>query len=196
MFTGIINNLGELNKKENNIFSFYADESFCRKLKTGESVAVNGVCLTVYAMPTKQSFSVEIMPETKKRTMLDNLKVNNLVNLELPATLSTFLSGHLVQGHVDGVGRVEKIEKVENSRLLKIQISKEITQYIVEKGSIAVNGISLTVVDAAFDYFTVSIIPFTWENTMLHTINMGDLINIEVDVLAKYVEKIYKGAGK
>ena len=190
MFTGIITNVGKLNKKRGPIFSFTTDRSFCNKLKHGISVSVNGVCLTIFTKPSNDSFSVEIMPETQKRTMLENLKPDELVNLELPATADTFLSGHIVSGHIDGTAKLQDLIQKGNSRILKFSIPNSLSKYVVEKGSIAVNGISLTVIEATKNYFTVGIIPYTWGKTMLHTINIGAVVNIEVDIVAKYLEKL------
>lgn len=192
MFTGIITNLGKLNKKEGAVFTFSADKSFFKKIKDGTSVSVNGVCLTVLKKPTISSFSVEIMPETQNKTSLFQLKTNDLVNLELPLTAQNLLSGHIVQGHIDGVAELINITVKDNSRLLKFTVAAYISKYIAEKGSIAVNGISLTVIKAKKEYFTVGIIPYTWNNTILHTIKTGDLVNIETDILAKYVERLIK----
>lgn len=124
--------------------------------------------------------------------MLGYLKINDPVNLELPATPSTFLSGHIVQGHVDGISKLLDIEPSGNSRILKLSIVSSIAKYLVKKGSVAVNGISLTVMETGKKKFTVGIIPYTWDNTMLHTVKIGDLVNIEVDILAKYVSRLLK----
>ncbi|OGG20721.1 riboflavin synthase subunit alpha [Candidatus Gottesmanbacteria bacterium RIFCSPHIGHO2_02_FULL_40_13] len=190
MFTGIISHLGKLTKAENPVFTFSAPKTFCASLKKGTSIAVNGTCLTVTSKPRSNAFSVEIIPETLKRTMPGKLKVDDLVNLELPVTANTLLSGHIVQGHVDGTGKVEEIKKEGNSRLFTIKIPSRLSKYIVEKGSIAVNGVSLTVIDIGDNFFTVGIIPHTWDKTMLYTIKSGDYVNIEVDILAKYLEKL------
>ncbi len=190
MFTGIISHLGKLTKAEDSVFTFSAPKTFCASLKKGTSIAINGACLTVTSKPRSNAFSVEIMPETLKRTMLGKLKVDDLVNMELPVTANTLLSGHIVQGHVDGTGKVEKIKKEGNSRLFTIKIPSLLSKYIVEKGSIALNGISLTVICAQASYFTVGIIPYTWKRTMLSKLQPGDLVNIETDILAKYLEKL------
>ncbi|MFA6547990.1 MAG: riboflavin synthase [Candidatus Magasanikbacteria bacterium] len=189
MFTGIIENLGKLEKKDNANFVFSSDLVFCNKIKKGTSVSINGVCLTVVRKPTKTSFSVDVMPETQNKTMLGRLKNKDAVNLELPATINTFLSGHIVQGHVDGTGILKSIKIVGNSSVLKIQTNKEILEYVVKKGSVAINGISLTVVSVGKNYFTTAIIPFTLENTMLSDIKIGDWLNIETDILGKYLKK-------
>lgn len=191
MFTGIISNLGNLEEKNDLLFTFSAPKSFLKDISKGTSVSVNGVCLTVFKKE-KNNFSVEIMPETEKRTMLGNLRVNDSVNLELPAKPDDFLSGHIVQGHVDGVGEVAGIKKNKNSHLITIIIPGNLVKYIVEKGPIAVNGISLTVIKVKKESFMVGIIPFTWENTMFKKIKVEDTVNIEVDIIAKYVEKLIK----
>lgn len=193
MFTGIITHIGRLDKKHDAVFTFHANRTFCKKLKHGDSVAVNGTCLTIVLKPSNDSFAVETMPETQKRTMLGSLKPNDPVNLELPMTAHTLLSGHLVQGHIDGTAKLQDIVQKGSSHILKFSIPNSLSKYIVEKGSIAVNGISLTVVEATKNYFTVGIIPHTWRKTMLFTIKVGDFVNIEVDIVAKYVEKLLNG---
>jgi riboflavin synthase len=190
MFTGIISHTGKFVRRANQFFVFEASESICKKLTSGISIAVNGVCLTVSKPPLKTAFSVALMPETIKMTMLGNLQKNDLVNLELPVTPESFLAGHIVQGHVDGTGIIDDIALDGNSRILKISVSPEVGKYIVEKGSIAVSGISLTVIKAGKTYFTVGIIPYTWEHTVFAQIKIGDMVNIETDILAKYIEKL------
>ncbi len=190
MFTGIITHTGKFVSKKGEIFSFRTEEAICKKLVLGSSIAVNGVCLTVCKKPLKTLFSVTVMPETIKKTMLGSLKKNELVNLELPMTPESFFAGHIVQGHIDGTGVVTDIALEGNSRLLKITVLPEVSKYIVEKGSIALNGISLTVIKAGKAYFTVGIIPHTWTNTMLQKIKIGDMVNIETDIIAKYIEKL------
>lgn len=189
MFTGIITHLGRLKEKKGSRFRFIIDERLREKIKKGESIAVNGACLTVTDIDNS-IFSVDIMPETQKKTMFGELKISDSVNLELPTTIQTFLSGHIVQGHVDGVGTIRKIKNQGNSKILTIAIPKDLARYIVEKGSIAVNGISLTVIEVLHDSFTVGIVPFTLKHTVLNQSKVGDLVNIEVDILAKYIEKL------
>lgn len=191
MFTGIITNLGKISKKGANKLSIKANKKLVRKLSDGLSIAVNGICLTVISK-SEMEFSIDFIPETEAKTNIKYLKVGDLVNLELPATYESFLSGHIVQGHVDGVGKLDYIKKQGNSHILKFSIPKSLSKYIVSKGSIAVNGISLTVIEASKDFFTVGIVPYTWTKTMLRTLQLGDYINIEVDILAKYLEKIMK----
>lgn len=192
MFTGIINHLGKLKNKKESVFTFSADKSFCKKLNKGDSIAVNGACLTVLVKPAKNSFAIEVIPETLNKTMLGYLKINNPVNLELPVTANTLLSGHIVSGHIDGVVKLLKIKPENNSQILKFSLPPALTKYIVEKGSITINGISLTVTTVTSKSFTVGIIPFTRKNTMLSSIKIGDLVNVEVDILAKYIENFLK----
>lgn len=190
MFTGIITHLGKVQQKDNTIFTFSAEHSLISHLEQGTSISVNGVCLTVLAKPTTDEFSVEIMPETQQKTTIQSLQENDIVNLELPATPTSFLSGHIVQGHVDTTAKIIEIKEDGNSHLLTFESKPELTKYIIEKGSITINGISLTVISIHDNQFTVGIIPHTWKHTMLHTIQTDDLVNVEVDVLAKYIEKL------
>jgi riboflavin synthase len=125
-------------------------------------------------------------------TALQHWIKDDCVNLELPATPTTLLSGHIVQGHIDCIAKIDKISVEGNSQIFQFAIPKNISKYLVKKGSICVNGISLTIINCSDDFFTVGIIPHTWEKTMLHTTKIGDLVNIEVDVLAKYIEKLIK----
>ena len=189
MFTGIITNLGKVSKKTNNKLQIEAEAALLKQLKLGTSIAINGICLTVTAK-SKSSFSIKYMPETAKKTNIHYLKAGGLVNLELPATYNSFISGHIVQGHVDTIGKIIGIQKEGNSRIFTFSTPSSITNYIVNKGSITVNGIALTVINVNKNSFTVGIIPYTWEHTMLHKAKIGNLVNIEVDILAKYVEKL------
>lgn len=192
MFTGIITHLGTFQKKEKAVFTFATEKQFITQLKAGTSVSVNGVCLTVLKKPIGNTFSVEIMPETERKTNLHYLRENDLVNLELPATSETFLSGHIVQGHIDGVEKILAIKPEGNSYLFTFSLANSLSKYLVKKGSITINGISLTVIALKKDSFTVGIIPHTWENTMLYKIKKGEYVNIETDVLAKYVERLLR----
>lgn len=190
MFTGIITHMGKLKHKNDSIFTFAADTSLIKKLDTGTSIAVNGVCLTVLEKPNGDTFAIEVMPETIKRTTLGDLKQDAIVNLELPATADTFLSGHIVQGHVDAKVKILDIQQDGNSHIFTFALPKEVSKYVVDKGSITINGISLTVIKANKDSFTVGIIPHTWKHTMLHSTKIGDYVTIETDVFAKYVERL------
>lgn len=191
MFTGIITHLGIFSKSVGNEFIFMIPQELTRHITTSSSIAIDGVCLTVKRKKNRTIY-VDVMAETVKKTILGYIKPNTLVNLELPVTTKTFFSGHIVSGHIDGVSRLISIEKEENSFILKFSIFKPLAKYVVEKGSIAVNGTSLTVIEVGINYFTVGIIPYTWDKTMLHAIKLGDYVNIEVDILAKYLEKLSK----
>jgi riboflavin synthase len=159
------------------------------ELQPGDSIAVNGVCLTATER-TDGSFAAEVMPETLRRTSLAPLEIGEEVNLELPLKASDRLGGHLVQGHVDGTGTVASVTDEGNSRVVRIDAPGELLRYIVEKGSIAVDGVSLTVSAVDDQAFEVSLIPETLERTTLGATAPGRTVNLEVDVLAKYVEKL------
>ena len=166
-----------------------AERDIARKLKKGDSIAVQGMCLTV-TEKRGDSFSADVMPETFKRTNFSSLTAKSIVNLELPATPKSFLSGHIVQGHIDTVGTVKGIKKEGNQFTLSISIPRQLSRYISSKGSITVNGVSLTIIEAGLSRFSVGIIPHTWKSTMFHTLKPKFLVNIEVDILAKYTEKL------
>ena len=192
MFTGIIPHLGRVKSFQNSMLSVKADRFLIKQVKKGDSLAVNGVCLTVITDPKLNTFQAELIPETLKRTALDGLKSGDIVNLELAMKATDRFAGHIVLGHVDGVGTIESIKKKGNSWFFTFKVSKALSRYIVKKGSIAVNGISLTVIDANDRIFSVGIIPYTWRHTMLSSAKVGDWVNIEVDILAKYLEKLEK----
>ena len=155
----------------------------------GDSIAVNGVCLTVVETADGE-FTADVMAETLNRSSLGALTVGSRVNLERPMALGGRLGGHLVQGHVDGTGTIVERIPGDQWEIVKVALPQELARYVVEKGSITVDGVSLTVVDAADDHFTVSLIPTTLALTTLGTKQAGDPVNLEVDVLAKYVERL------
>ncbi|MEV4505234.1 riboflavin synthase [Streptomyces klenkii] len=195
MFTGIVEELGEVVSVEN-----LGDSSLFRlrgpivteDAKHGDSIAVNGVCLTVVETAGGE-FTADVMAESLKRSSLGALVPGSRVNLERPMALGGRLGGHLVQGHVDGTGTVLERIPGEHWEIVKIGLPAELARYVVDKGSITVDGISLTVVEAGADFFTVSLIPTTLELTTLGIKQPGDLVNLEVDVLAKYVERLLGG---
>jgi len=164
------------------------------ELKTGDSVAVSGVCLTAVEILDGQ-FSADLAAETLQRTSLGRLQPGSLVNLELPARAQDRLGGHVVQGHVDGVGRIFSLARIKGSNdwRLAIEIPNEISRYVVPQGSITVEGISLTVAQISNNRVEIAIIPHTYQSTNLHALQGGDPVNIEVDVLAKYAEKMAGG---
>lgn len=160
-------------------------------LKVGDSIAINGACLTVVSR-NPDSFSVELSPETIRRTNLGTLQEGHGVNLERPLTLIDRLGGHIVQGHVDATSKVSSTHRDGNCMIMGFRTPKRLTPYIVEKGFVAVDGISLTVAKRGASYFTASVIPYTLENTVLRERYAGDHVNLEVDILAKYVESFLK----
>ncbi|MCC3769897.1 riboflavin synthase [Streptomyces sp. UNOC14_S4] len=192
MFTGIVEELGEVVSVENR-----GDSSLFRLrgplvtdgARHGDSIAVNGVCLTVVDTADGE-FTADVMAETLKRSSLGALAVGSRVNLERPMALGGRLGGHLVQGHVDGTGTILERVPGEHWEIVKIALPAELARYVVDKGSITVDGISLTVVEAGADHFTVSLIPTTLQLTTLGIKRTGDPVNLEVDVLAKYVERL------
>ena len=191
MFTGIIEELGKVDSIGSGRLSILASKVL-EDVQLGDSIAVNGICLTVTSFDRKH-FTADVMPETIRRTALRELKKGSPVNLERALTLSSRLGGHIVSGHIDGTGEVESFTNEGNAVLLKVQAASEILRYIVEKGSVALDGISLTVTAVTDKDFTVSLIPHTREVTNLHTKQKGSPINIETDVLGKYVEKLLRG---
>ena len=162
------------------------------ELHTGDSIAVNGVCLSATSLQNG-SFLADAMNETLSRTSLGDLAPGAQVNLELPLRASDRLGGHMVQGHVDGVGRVASVREDGFARRIEIEAPPELLRYVIEKGSIAVDGVSLTVSAVVSRSFTVSLIPETLQRTNLGQAAPGDRVNLEVDVLAKYVEKLMAG---
>jgi riboflavin synthase len=164
------------------------------ELADGDSVAVNGVCLTATGVGDR-GFDADVMPETLRRTSLGALREGDHVNVELPLRPSDRLGGHMVQGHVDGTGTIDSLTDEGFARLVRVSAPAELLRYVVEKGSIAVDGVSLTVFAVEDDAFTVSLIPETLERTTLGRAEPGRTVNLEVDVLAKYVEKLVAKVG-
>jgi riboflavin synthase len=192
VFTGIVEELGEVTAVEQ------LDDAARFRLrgpvvtegaKHGDSIAVNGVCLTVVEHEGDE-FTADVMAETLKRSSLGALTVGSRVNLERPTPVGGRLGGHIVQGHVDGTGAILDRQASENWEVVRISLPAELSRYVVDKGSITVDGISLTVVEAGQDFFTVSLIPTTLALTTLGTKKAGDPVNLEVDVVAKYVERL------
>ncbi|WP_405655239.1 riboflavin synthase [Streptomyces sp. RK9] len=196
MFTGIVEELGEVTAVEN-----LGDASRFRLrgpvvtdgAKHGDSIAVNGVCLTVVEHEDDE-FTADVMAETLDRSSLGALVPGSKVNLERPTAVGDRLGGHIVQGHVDGTGTIVDRKPSDNWEIVKVSLPEGLARYVVEKGSITVDGVSLTVVDAGADHFTISLIPTTLALTTLGVKQPGDPVNLEVDVIAKYVERLL-GAG-
>lgn len=170
---------------------FAANEAL-EGMAIGDSIAVNGACLTITSLEDKV-FSVDVMPETLRRTNLVDLKEGDRVNLERPLTLSSHLGGHIMQGHVDEKGTVVSVIPDGDAKIMEIQAAPELMRYIVSKGFIGVDGVSLTVVERRERSFTVSLVSYTCEHTTLNIRRPGDSVNIEVDILAKYLEQLVKG---
>lgn len=190
MFTGIVEITGKVIhlKKENNNLEISINASFLNELKIDQSIAHNGVCLTV--VDIKQNFyTVTAVAETLKKTNLLDLKEGDRINLERCVKVSDRLDGHIVQGHVDQTGMLKSIENQNGSFLLTFTYEGD--HITVEKGSISVNGISLTVVESKANQFSVAIIPYTWENTNLIDLKLGGKVNLEFDIIGKYIQKLY-----
>ncbi len=194
MFTGIIEEVGKVKsivqKGKARIFVISLRKSL-DKINISDSVSVNGVCLTVFEK-TKDSFKVEAVEETIKKTNLGELKIGDPVNFELALKLGERLGGHIVQGHVDTTGVIKSIKKLENSWIFEIKFPAEFRKYLIPMGAIAVDGISLTVAGLDKDKFKVSIIPYTFDNTNLKFRKVGDKVNLEFDLFGKYIENFFE----
>jgi riboflavin synthase len=190
MFTGIVEEIGEVRAINPRRLNIEAIEVL-KGTKRGDSISVNGACLTVTAISDK-SFDVEIMPETVRRTNLDGLGYGDKVNLERAVPADGRFGGHFVQGHVDDVGKVLSVKPEEGAYITRISAPAHLVRYIVNKGFIAVNGVSLTVTDCDDFSFSVSLVDFTRKHSTLGIIRPGDTVNLEVDIIAKYVEKLQK----
>ena len=188
MFTGIVEELGVVAKISNNAMTVQASK-VTEDLKLGDSIAVNGTCLTAVNF-SRTDFSVDLSPETMRRTSLGQLSEGSPVNLERALLASDRMGGHIVQGHIDGTGRVMSSRVDGDSIIFRIRVPKRLNPYIVEKGFIAVDGISLTVVKRGTSSFTLAVIPYTLKNTNLASVSIGDRVNLEADILAKYVENL------
>jgi riboflavin synthase len=187
MFTGIIEATGKVLATRPSLEIAVATKG----LRVGDSIAINGVCVTVTSL-TEESFTVDLSEETVQRSTLGSLEAGSRVNLERPMSADGSFGGHIVQGHVDGTGRISALNRMAGSTEMSIQVSGDLLRYVVEKGSVAVDGVSLTVTAVTIDAFSVSLIPHTLEATNLGDRSEGDLVNVEVDILAKYVERLMK----
>jgi riboflavin synthase len=188
MFTGIIEELGTIAASGTRLV--VTCSTVLEDAQEGSSIAVNGVCLTALDL-TSNSFAADLAPETLARTNLGDLRVGSRVNLERPVTLATRLSGHMVQGHVDATGELIALDELgDGNWWLKLRVPAALDRYLVHKGSIAIDGISLTIATLEEDILGVTIIPHTYANTTLGSRCVGDRLNLEVDVLAKHVEKL------
>ena len=194
MFTGIVEEIGKVTSARNKNLVITA-KTVLQGVELGSSMAVSGVCLTVTNFDT-DSFSVDIMLETLKRTNLGLLKSGDRVNLERPLAMGGRLGGHLVQGHVDGMGRVASVITNREELLIRFEAPSKVMRYIVEKGFVTVDGVSLTVVDYNTSSFQVSVVDYTRQHTTLGDRRVNDMVNLEVDIIAKYVEQFNRtGSG-
>lgn len=192
MFTGIVEELGKINgvqKGEKSSVLTINASKVLKNTQLGDSIAVNGVCLTVTSI-TENSFSADVMAETMRKSNLGSLAVGSSVNLERALTPLTRMGGHIVSGHIDGTGTITSYVKEDNATWVTVKADSDILKYIVQKGSIAIDGISLTVAYIDDTCFKVSIIPHTSQQTTLLSKGIGNTVNLECDVIAKYVEKL------
>ncbi len=192
MFTGIINTKGKIVKKINREKSAEVEIRLNNEIKnpvSGMSIAVNGVCLTAGKIIGKFIFAADISEETLKKTTFKKIKTGDEVNIEFPITINDFLSGHLVQGHIDTTGKVNNIIRKKDNILITFEVKKEYEKYLVEKGSIAIDGVSLTMFNTQNNKFNVSVIPETLKRTIISSYKNGTEVNIEFDIIGKYVER-------
>ena len=192
MFTGLIEELGQVTHRERFAGGeriTIAAEIVTSDIANGDSIAVNGVCLTALGA-TKSSFAADVSPETLSKTTLGNLSSGSRVNLERAVTPATRLGGHIVQGHVDGRGTFLSARNEGDFWTVKIGFPREFARYLVYKGSVTVEGISLTVAALADDHFDIAVIPKTWQMTNFSTLEPNEDVNLEADVIAKYVERM------
>lgn len=191
IFTGIVKEIGrvkEIYKRGRSLAIKIAAEQVLEDVHVGDSIATNGVCLTVVSFNAKE-FVLDVMPETFHRTALKLLAIGSRVNLEPALMVGDRFGGHMVTGHVDGMGKIIKLTEDEIATRVKIEASSDILRYVIEKGSIAIDGVSLTVVGVTSEYFQVSLIPVTKGDTTLSEKKIGDLVNLECDQVGKYIER-------
>jgi len=195
MFTGIIENLAKVAKveKSQSNLELYIESTLAGELKVDQSVAHNGVCLTVVEIFGDRTYRVTAIEETIDKTNLGDLTQGDSINLERCMTLGARLDGHIVQGHVDQIGICENIQEKDGSWIYTFSYDTFMENVTVEKGSITVNGTSLTVVNSSKGMFSVAIIPYTYENTVFNTLSKGDRVNLEFDVIGKYVARMMEG---
>ena len=192
MFTGLVQDLGTVDRVDQNAggVRLSVRSPLAAELSEGDSIAVNGVCLTAVGLCGGDLFGADVMHETLRRSSLGEVQPGSQVNLELPLRAADRLGGHIVQGHVDGLGVVREVREEGFARVVSVDADPSLLRYVVEKGSIAVDGVSLTVAEIGEDWFAVSLIPETLERTTLGAARPGNPVNLEVDVLAKHLEKL------
>jgi len=192
MFTGLVEELGKVRATARGAHSIrmkLSAEKVLSDVKIGDSIAVDGACLTVVAYDAN-SFTVDIMPETYDRTTLSFLKPGNSVNLERTLRIGDRLGGHIVSGHVDAIGTLVSVTPRDNANILHIRFPENLGPFVIPQGSVAVDGVSLTIADCGIDWFEVSLIPHTWDVTVLSQKKSGDRVNVETDVLGKYIHRM------
>ncbi|HUX60208.1 MAG TPA: riboflavin synthase [Ignavibacteriaceae bacterium] len=192
MFTGLVEEIGKVEDKIPEGLGYrliISASKVLEDLEIGSSISVNGTCLTVVKLE-KNTFSVEAIEETLKKTNLGELKTGGKVNLERSLKADARLGGHFVLGHIDTTGKILDIKELTNSHFIKISFPKEFRQYLIYVGSIAIDGVSMTVAELSEGDFSIGIIPHTWDETIFSTRKKGDTVNLEFDVLGKYVERI------
>ncbi len=191
MFTGIIEEVGKVNQieQEGSNYHFYIEAKLAHELKIDQSVAHNGVCLTVVNCD-KNQYQVTAIKETLDKTNLGNWEVGTLVNLERGMKMNAHLDGHIVQGHVDQVATCTDVKTEDGSWVFSFEYNPKLQNVTIEKGSITINGVSLTVVNSGLNTFSVAIIPYTYEHTNFNALQEGDIVNLEFDVIGKYVKRL------
>lgn len=191
MFSGIIEQTTNAKKieKTGNSLRLHLKLPKGWKVKKGESISIDGICSTVESLKDGK-FGIYYMPETLRKVATQEISMSHLFNLERSLTLQSLIGGHLVSGHIDTTAQLFSIKKEQDSKVMKFKINQKYTKYIIEKGSIAINGVSLTIISVGKDYLSISLIPYTLKNTNLGELEAGNLVNIELDMIAKYLEKL------
>ncbi len=194
MFSGIVQSIGRVIEFNNNLLKIESSE-IANNNEISESISVNGACLTIIDKSNKD-FSVNVVEETLDRTNLGNLSLNSSVNLEAALRVGDKIGGHNVQGHVDCTTTVHNIKEIDSSWIVDFVKPTNFSQYFIEKGFITIDGVSLTVTNDIENYFSIAVIPFTWNHTIFSGYDVGSVVNLEVDMTAKYIEKIIKNSQK
>ena len=192
MFSGIVQSKGKVTEFDGNLLKIESSE-IAKENNISESISVNGACLTIVDKDLN-SFSVNVVEETLKRTSLGKLSVNSNVNLEAALKVGDKIGGHNVQGHVDCTTTVKNIDQIDNSWIVDFYKPLDFAHYFIEKGFIAIDGVSLTITNDIEEFFSIAVIPFTWNHTIFSGYDVGSVVNLEVDMTAKYIEKIIKNS--
>tara|TARA_E500000081_G_scaffold147146_1_gene171030 strand:+ start:691 stop:1290 length:600 start_codon:yes stop_codon:yes gene_type:complete len=192
MFSGIVQSKGKVTEFDGNLLKIESSQ-IAKENNISESISVNGACLTIIDKDLN-SFSVNVVEETLKRTSLGKLSVNSNVNLEAALKVGDKIGGHNVQGHVDCTTTVKNINQIDNSWIVDFYKPPDFAQYFIEKGFIAIDGVSLTITNDIEEFFSIAVIPFTWNHTIFSGYDVGSVVNLEVDMTAKYIEKIIKNS--